>query len=105
MYLIGHRHNLICKVKAIMEQAVFLHNRVFLDYEGEEKQEALEKLENVVKNLGQLLEECKVKSIEIEKMDEEYNIYKNMYEDILEDYSWINKFNLYDGYKPEYLTF
>lgn len=105
MHFIGYKHGLITKVKGIVEQAVFIHNRVFLEYEGEEKKEALEKLEIIVKALDISLEKYKINSITTEEMKEKYITHKQEYEDVFQEYLWINKFNLYDGYKPEYPAF
>lgn len=100
----GYKHTLAKNIERILDRAVFIHNRVYLDYDGneEEKIKALKDFEIMVKDLGENFEQYKMQKITIEKLDIAYTIGKERYLKIFMDYPWIGKFDLNTGFVKEY---
>ncbi|MGV3025134.1 hypothetical protein ACED96_05335 [Clostridium thermobutyricum] len=99
MNFIGHRYILIEEVKEILDRMIFIHNGAFLNYEDnkEEKQEALEVLENIVRKLGTALEKYKTREINTKEMEDIYTVCKKSCRNIIVTYPWLSKFDLLSG--------
>lgn len=99
MHFIGYRYVLMKETKEILDRIVFIHNGAFLNYEDneEEKQEALEVLENIVRKLGTALEKYKMKEITTNDMEDIYNVCKKGCNNIIVTYPWLSKFDLHNG--------
>lgn len=95
-----YKHTLIKDVECILDRAVYIHNKIYLDYSDEEiqKKDALNYLEVIVRELGEMFEKYKIKEVSIEKLDIAYTVAKERYKKIFEDYPWIGKFDLNNGF-------
>lgn len=96
----GYKHTLIKNVECILDRAVYIHNKIYLDCSDaeREKKEALNYLEVIVRELGEKFERYKIQEVSIEKLDIAYTIAKEKYKKIFEDYPWIGKFDLNNGF-------
>ncbi|WP_297638684.1 hypothetical protein [uncultured Clostridium sp.] len=102
IHKLTYRKLLTRKVKKSLEEMVFIHNGIFLKngIEGDsesEKEEALKKIEDIVKVLGENLEKYEKHEIKKEKLELALNKSQTFWDRLFTMYPWVYKYDLYDG--------
>ncbi|WP_297633244.1 hypothetical protein [uncultured Clostridium sp.] len=96
--MLGHKHAVIKRATNIMERCVLIHNSAFIEYkESEEKKEALEALEEVVRTIGTALDQYKEKEINLNVLEIIWSSCVSDYYKIIKEYPWLSKFDLHPG--------
>lgn len=100
---LSYRKLLIRKMKISLEEMVFMHNGNFLKNDSDsEAKDALEKIEIIVKFLGNDLEKYQHYEINKEQLELSFRKSQILWDELFTIYPWIYEYGLYDGGTADY---
>ncbi|ENY99500.1 hypothetical protein HMPREF1092_03173 [Clostridium thermobutyricum] len=103
IYTVSYRKLLIRKIKTSLEEMVFIHNGIFLNNDSDsENKDALEKIEIIVKFLGNDLEKYQHYEINNEQLELSFSKSQILWDELFTTYPWIYEYGLYNGGTADY---